>query len=122
MFVATFDPARGLLKITAAGEVEPDEARVCLEQLRSLAGELTPGFRLLTDLSGVESMSTAAAPHIGQMMKLCTAHGVESVVRIRPPEPRKDIGYAILSQFHYGRRVRIVTCSDAKEAAHHLAE
>lgn len=122
MFLANLDSPRRLLRLTVAGHVEPEEARSCLEQLHSLLADVAPGFRLLTDLSGVESMSTATAPYIGQMMELFTAHGVESVVRVLPPQPAQDIGFAILSRFHYGPHVRIVTCSDLGEAAQALAE
>jgi hypothetical protein len=67
-------------------------------------------------------MPRATASYIGQIMDLCADKGLQSVVRILPPEPRNDIGYAILSQFHYGPDVRIVTCNTAEEAASHLAE
>lgn len=68
---------------------------------------IQPGFRLLSDLNGVKSMPTTTAPFIGQIMELCADRGLESVVRVLPSEPRNDIGYAILSQFHYGPDVRI---------------
>jgi len=43
------------------------------------------------------------------------AVGVELVVRVIP-DPHKDIGFNILSLFHYRRRVRIVTCPTLEEA------
>jgi hypothetical protein len=55
-------------------------------------------------------------------MELCADKGLASVVRVLPPEPRNDISYAILSQFHYGPDVRIVTCDNVEEAASQLAE
>jgi hypothetical protein len=55
-------------------------------------------------------------------MELCADKGLESVVRVLPPEPRNDISYVILSQFHYGPDVRIVTIDNVEEAASHLAE
>ena len=67
-------------------------------------------------------MPTTAASYIGQIMELCADKGLASVVRVLPPEPRNDIGYAILSQFHYGPDVRIVTCDNVEQAASHLAE
>jgi hypothetical protein len=109
MFVAEIDRAHRLLKITVADHVATEDARFCLERLQSLLADIQPGFRLVSDLSGIKSMSADTAPYIGQIMELCAAKGLESVVRVLPPEPRNDIGYAILSQFHYGPAVRIVT-------------
>lgn len=122
MFVAEIDRARQLLKITVADHVAPEDARTCLEQLQSLLAEIQPGFRLLSDLSRLKSMPTTTAPFIGQIMELCTDKGLQSVVRVLPPEPRNDIGYAILSHFHYSHDVSIVTCKNAEEAASYLAE
>ena len=122
MFVADIDESRRLLTVTVAGRVEPDEAQSCLKRLQQLLGEVAPGLRLLTDLSGLESMSTGAAPYIGQIMDLCAEKGVEMVVRVIPSEPKKDIGFAIMSQFHYGPEVTIVNCETLEEAARVLAE
>ena len=61
-------------------------------------------------------MSTSTAPYIGQIMELCTQKGLESVIRVLPAETRNDIGFAIMSQFHYGPHVRIVTCDSLEEA------
>ena len=85
------------------------------EQIPPLMADLRPGFRLLTDLSGLESMDLACVPYIQRMMDLCNKKGVEMVVRVIP-DPHKDIGLNILSLFHYRRRVRIVTCATLEEA------
>jgi hypothetical protein len=74
------------------------------------------GFRLLADLTGLQSMDIACAPHIESAMDLCNGKGVSDVVRIIP-DPRKDIGMQIMSYFHYGGDVRIVTCESAEEAS-----
>ena len=116
MFLAEVDKSRRLLKITIADHIEPVDARTCLESLPSLLADIQPGFRLLTDLSGVQSMSTSTAPYIGQIMELCTQKGLKSVIRVLPAEARNDIGFAIMSQFHYGPEVQIVTCDNLEEA------
>lgn len=122
MFLAEIDSSQRLLKIIVVGHISPDDAGSCLESLKSLLADIPPGFRLLTDLSGIKSMPTTTAPYVGKIMELCTEKGLESVVRVLPAEPRNDIGYAILSQFHYGPDVRIVTCDNVEEAARLLAD
>jgi hypothetical protein len=122
MFVAEIDRTHCLLKITVADHVATEDARLCLKRLQSLLVDIQPGFRLVSDLSGIKSMSADTAPYIGQIMDLCAAKGLQSVVRVLPSDKRNDIGYAILSQFHYGPEVRIVTFNNAEEAASHVSE
>src|SRR5260370_11595178 len=116
------DRSEGLLKISGAGDSTPEEARSCLENLQSLLTDMRPGFRLFADLSGLRSMPTTTAPYIGQIMDSCAEKGVELVVRLLPAEPSKDIGFAIMSHFHYAPDIRIVTCAPMEEAASYLLE
>lgn len=122
MFTAEADSSRSLVKLTLAGHLEPEDYRPVIEQLTGILGRLDRGFRLLTDLSGVESMPVSVAPQVAQIMELCDRHGVETVVRILPVDPRNDVGFAILSRFHYRPDVRIVTCESLDEAMSFLAE
>ena len=122
MFLIEFDKTQRLLKITLAGHTTAEEARSCLDSLRSLLADIQPGFRLLADLSGILSMPTTAAPYIGRIMESCAEKGIELVVRLLPPEPSKDIGFAIMSQFHYAPDIRIVTCATMEEATSYLLQ
>jgi hypothetical protein len=121
MFLTEFDRSRRLLKIAWAGHSTAEEARSGLENLRSLLTDIQPGFRLLVDLSGVLSMPTSAAPYIGQIMESFAEKGVELVVRLLP-DPSKDIGFAIMSRFHYAPDIPIVTCATMEEAMSRLLE
>jgi hypothetical protein len=120
MFEVAVDKSRNLLKITYAQRVGAEDTKRVEEQIPPLLADVRPGFRLLTDLSGLESMDLACVPYIKRMMDLCNRQGVEAVVRVIP-DPRKDIGLSILSLFHYRRRVRIVTCATLEEAMKVLA-
>jgi anti-anti-sigma regulatory factor len=120
MFEATTDKAKNLLKISCARHVDAEETNRSQEHIKALLSGWGPGFRLLTDLSALESMDLACAPHIESIMDLCNTMGIEMVVRVIP-DPHKDIGFNIMSLFHYGRRVRIVTCQTLAEALEALA-
>jgi hypothetical protein len=122
MFRTEFDRSRRLVKITIAGHTTPEEAKSCLENLRSPLTDVRPGFRLFADLSGLVFMPTTAAPYIGQIMELCAEKGVALVVRLLPAEPSKDIGFAIMSRFHYSPDIPIVTCATMEEAMSRLLE
>jgi hypothetical protein len=115
MFQVGVDKAKNLLRISYAQHVGPEDTQRVEEKIPGLVPDLRPGFRLLTDLSGLESMDLACVPYIERMMDLCNKKGVEMVVRVIP-DPYKDIGLNIVSLFHYPRRVRIVTCETLEEA------
>jgi hypothetical protein len=120
MIQAELDKSKNLLRITYAQRVGPEEAKRAVETIQRLLADLTPDFRLLADLRGLEEMDLACVPHIKKMMDLCNKLGVETVVRVIP-DPHKDIGLNILSLFHYRRRVHIVTCATLAEAMRALA-
>jgi len=109
------DKSRALLKIRFAGRVTTDETRAQLGETGTQLEPLEPGFRILADLSRLESMDPKCADDIGKVMELCDAKGVSKIVRIIP-DPKKDIGLSILSLFHYRRRIPTVTCRSLEEA------
>lgn len=115
------DKPKNILRITFLKNVEPDQARLYVETAKARIAELKPGFRLLTDLSGLSSMDARCAPHIENSMDVFRKGGVSKVVRVIP-DPRVDIGFNIMSLFHYRRRVKIVTCETLAEAEKILAE
>src|SRR5437868_3079966 len=109
------DKSRQLLRLEFSQRVGADEMKSYSEKLHALVAELQPGFRLLSDLSQLESMDKACVPYIEQNMDLFREKGITEVVRVIP-DPQKDIGLNILSVFHYSRDIRIVTCESMAEA------
>ena len=116
MFQVQADKSRHLLRISFAQHVGPEETKSLFDKVEKLLPELQPGFALLSDLSGLETMDIACAPFISRVMDLCNEKGIATVVRVIP-DPRKDIGLNILTLFHYSRKVRVVTCETLDEAA-----
>jgi hypothetical protein len=115
MFDATTDDSENLLKISYSGRIAAEEARQFAEAVRGLLPRLQPGFRMLTDMQGLETMDLECVPYIEQVMDWCDEAGVKMIARIIP-DPHKDIGLNIMSLFHYRRGVRIVTCQNLEEA------
>ena len=109
------DPPRNLLLIRYRGLVKPNEAEQGLEQVRAGLARLQSGFRLLADLTELESMDVACAPFIEKAMDLCNQKGASMVVRVIP-DPHRDIGLQIMSIFHYGGDVQIFTCETLAQA------
>jgi hypothetical protein len=115
MFETGLDKTRNLLQISFSGHVDADEAKRCTDQVALLLTEVKQGFRLLTDMTGLESMEAACVPFIRSSMDMCNKQGVAVIARVIP-DPHKDIGFSILSLFHYRHNLRIVTCETLEEA------
>ena len=109
------DQPQNLLVIRYSGVVGSVETEKGLVQIQSGLAKLKSGFRLLADLTELQSMEVACAPFIEKAMDLCNEKGVATVVRVIP-DPHWDIGLQIMSIFHYGSDVQIVTCQTLAEA------
>jgi len=120
MILVETDVERALLTVIYCGHVVPEEFGPAMGEIREGLGKLQPGFRLLTDLGGLEAMDYACASLVDQAMDLINAAGVAVVVRI-VPDPKKDIGFRVMSMFHYGPGVGIVTVETMEEAMRALA-
>ena len=119
MCSASVDKTGQVLRIKFAGDVGEAGARACASEIERLLTGMQPGFTLLTDLSDVDRMDLACEPVIGQLMESLSQHGIRRVLRV-VPDPRKDIGFGIISLFHYGQGVRMITCKTLAEAEEHL--
>ena len=109
------DEPKRLLAIRYHGVVRAEETEKGLEQIRNGLTKLQRGFRLLADLSELQSMDMACAPFIEKAMDLCNQKGASMVVRVIP-DPRRDIGLQIMSIFHYRGDVQIFTCETLAQA------
>ena len=116
MFFITSNKPKQLLYFSFIGKVEVEELARGVSDLVALLAELEPGFRVLGDLERLESMCVGGSAEIGKAMELCDQKGVGLVVRVIPDQT-KDIGFGILSLFHYRQAPRTVTCKTMAEAA-----
>jgi hypothetical protein len=119
MFLVSSNKVNQLLTMRYIGSVTKDELAQREAEVRTLLAELAPGFRSLQDLTQLDSMDPACMESIGRTMELFHEHGVSLVIRVIP-DPAKDIGFNILTFFHYQKTPRIITCQTLAEAAPHL--
>jgi hypothetical protein len=105
MFSVETNKAKRLLVISAAGHVSKEEVKHAAEQVREALQDAAP----------------SAAPHIAEIMDALAEKQVASVIRIIP-DPGKDIGMNILSQFHYSRELPISTVETLVDALDRLLE
>ncbi|PYK17545.1 MAG: hypothetical protein DME55_09700 [Verrucomicrobia bacterium] len=121
MYAVEIDRSKRLLVISAVQRVTAEQAKLAAQQTRELVRDVAPGFRVLADFRWLESMDPAAAPHVAEIMDTLTEKRVASVTRVMP-DPHKDIGLNILSQFHYGPEIQIATFESLADALESLIE
>src|SRR5690349_7642009 len=106
MYSVEIDRSKRLLVMNALRRVTEEEANLVAQRVCQVLHDVAPGFRVLADFRWLESMDPTAAPHIARIMDTLAEKGVSSVTRVMP-DPHKDIGLNILSQFHYGPEIEI---------------
>jgi anti-anti-sigma regulatory factor len=120
MYSVEADRSKRLVVISAAGRVGKEEVKAAAQEVREIVKDLEPGFRVLADFRWLDSMDSSSAPHIAEIMDALAEKKVASVVRVIP-DPHKDIGLNILSQFHYGANVKIATFETLADALQNIA-
>jgi hypothetical protein len=120
MYAVELDRSKRLLVITAVQKVTVADANAAAQRVRELLGDVAPGLHVLADFRWLKSMDSGAARHIAEIMDTLAAKKVASVTRVMP-DPRKDIGLNILSQFHYGPEVTITTFETLADALQSIA-
>src|SRR6059058_1766769 len=121
MYAVELDRSKRLLVISALQRVTAEEAKLASRRVRELVRDIDPGFRVLADFRWLHSMDSAAARHIAEIMDALAEKGVASVTRVMP-DPHKDIGLNILSQFHYGPEIQIATFQTLADALQSMAD
>ena len=120
MYSVEFDQSKRHLVISASQRVTAEQAKLAAQRVRELLHDVAPGFRVLADFRWLDSMDSAAARHIADIMDALAEKGVVSVTRVMP-DPHKDIGLNILSQFHYGPEIQIATFQTLADALQSMA-
>ncbi len=120
MYAVELDRSKRLLVISAAQKVTAEEANMAAQRIREVLQDVAPGFRVLADFRWLELMDSAAARYIAEIMDALAKKNVASVTRVMP-DPHRDIGLNILSQFHYGANVTITTFETLADAVQSIA-
>jgi anti-anti-sigma regulatory factor len=120
MYAVELDTSKRLLVISAAQRVTAEQAKLAAQRIRKLLQDVPSGFRVLADFRWLDSMDAGAARHIADIMDALAEKGVAAVTRVIP-DPHKDIGLNILSQFHYGPEIQITTFATLADALQSIA-
>ena len=120
MFLAASNKGRRLLHLSYIDHVNVEELQRGSKDLVALLAELPADLKILVDLERLESMDIGCAEIVGKMMEVMERNGMELIVRVIP-DPAKDIGFNLISRFHYHHRPRTATFKTLAEAATLLA-
>jgi len=110
---------KGLLYANFKGRVEPEHITGLNRALPGLVGNLPPDFTVLCDLSELETMEFSCSGFVAEVMQNMAKAGVGEVIRVIP-DPRKDIGFGIMSIFHYPSKVMVHHFNSLPEALEYL--
>ena len=119
MYTVEFDRSKRLMVISALQRVTAEQAKLAVKRVRELLHDVPPGFRVVADFRWLESMDPSAARHVGELMDVLADQGVGAITRVIP-DPHKDIGLNILSQFHYGPEIQIATFETLADALQNI--
>lgn len=119
MYSLSIDKTGNKLVITFKDDFDLGQAEQLYAQLQDNIATLKKGFSMFVDLTSLGHMELSARPCIEKTMDLFNKHGVAKVVRIIP-DPKKDIGFNIMSLFHYSDGVSIQTYASYQEAVENL--
>lgn len=114
------ETGRNVLLSLFRGSVKASHMKGPVDHVQSLLKKLAPRFTLITDLTDLESMDIDCVPHLARFMDQCRTAGIGKVIRVIP-DPKKDIGFKLLSLTHYRGKVPIVVCESRAEAEKELA-
>ena len=109
------DPARNLLQLSFTGGIGLTEIEYYEKTVEEALAKMPSEFHLVTDLTDLQSMEILCVPYIERTMDRIRRRGVARIVRIIP-DPHKDIGFNIMSLFHYPHGLMILTCANQDEA------
>jgi anti-anti-sigma regulatory factor len=118
MVSCSADDAGQILTISYGRHVTSSEMEECLKSIAAM-DHLQPGFVLLSDLTQLETMDGDCATTLGAIMELCSAKGITAIVRVIP-DPSKDIGFNLISLFHFQKPVRTYESPNLAEAMKHV--
>lgn len=121
MFSITPENDGRKLVITFSGNFDLAQGEQFLKGIYGIVPKLAKGFSVLTDLSLLEHMDINAGLYIERVMDLLNKGGVTKVVRVIPDQ-EKDIGFNIMSLFHYSPEVAIITCKSYQESEEYFRE
>ncbi len=115
MIKVSYDRTYNTLVIDFIGKIDAVQAERSFLDVKKVLPKQAKGFKLLTDFTLAESMDIEIKEPIERAMDFLNERGVTEILRVIP-DPAVDIGFNILSAFHYSQKVAVLTLQSWEEA------
>jgi hypothetical protein len=119
MYRIKYDDNLNRVSVWFEGLVSEDQTGGFYREFKGILSKTKKGFVVVTDLSLLHKMDEGAKVYIEKTMDECNKKGVSKIIRIIP-DPSKDIGFSIMSLFHYPKDVVIHTFESIEQAQQQL--
>jgi hypothetical protein len=120
MVKVSYDLKINTVNIEFIGKVSVAEAYEAYFELENVLPK-QPGFKVLTDFTLAEGLDLEGKGAVERTMDLINSRGVSEIIRVIP-DPTVDIGFNIMSAFHYSKEVKVLTVPTRLEAQAQLKE
>ena len=120
MIKASYDPEHNAVIMELAGKIDALQMERFISEIQKVIPKHGKGFRILTDLSGVQEVALEAREPIKKLMDFLDDQGVTEILRVIA-DPAQDIGLNIMSLFHYSKEVKFFTFQSREEAQSRLS-
>lgn len=100
MFDSIVNSDGDLLIVHFSESVDRSQSEQCYQLVKSIIEDTHPGFTVITDLGKLKHMDYTCADFVSGIMDLCNSAQVANVYRVIP-NTQIDIGWNIMSKFHY---------------------
>ncbi len=113
------DPRRNLLHLIFVGQLDRASGARLLAEVAAKLPELRPGYHVLTDLRELQDVDRDGEQVVRELMDRCNAARPAALIRVLRDQTT-NFGFTLMSPFHYGARVPVVTCLSLAEAVSQL--
>ncbi len=115
MIKVRYDRTCNTLVIDFIGKIDAAQAEHSFFDVKKVLPKQGKGFKLLTDFTLAERMDIEIKESVEKAMDLLNERSVTEILRVIP-DPAVDIGFNILSAFHYSKKVAVLTLQSREEA------
>ena len=114
-----FNKTNNTISIKIESSFDLQQAEQLHVEIERIIPEVKKGFTVLTDLTSLQKMDLESRGSITKSMDLFNEYGIAEIIRV-VPDMAKDLGFNIMSLFHYSRDVKMHTFGSLEEATKHI--
>lgn len=115
MIKVAYDAPHKTITLAFEGTIDGRQAERSNDELAEILKDTPRGFRVLSDLSAVDSMEIEVEAEMIKAMDMLNKAGAAEVVGVLP-DPDLDIGFNIMTREHYSKDVRVQIVRSRDEA------